>query len=659
MSNKHPMMKQTMIAGLAALMTATTIQSADTTPTSPVPGTTPAARSQGLGLEFLKNAKFGIFVHYTRSTPYAFGEPNPAIWDLDAQAAAFDVKAFADSVEQMGAQYVTMTAFHAAMYLMGPSKVMCDIGMPTHQAKRDMLGDLADELNKRGIALCLYVHPVDQHDLTKEERALFGWGSEVDGLPGPRLGLWPNPKWDAFILDLFKEISLRYGERVSGYWIDRHTPKRFENAKRMAVALRAGNPNAVIWQSGPDYVQDGLSLEDAWPAAESGYSDRGSADQCCVMPTGDWALGTEVKIPAAEVFRAVARCAGCPGQKGGIHIALTPFATGYPPKVKELMADFGKLWRERKVSLLNTRPSTIVEPVHNLPWDIVATDSADGTTVYVHVLIPPAAGKSIRLPAPKNGQRFSAAVLLLGGKAVKLSQSADGLELSLPADVNWDAADTVIALKFAAPATASGEAVSIFNGKDLAGWEGAPGWWTVEEGALTAQSIPEKPCKECNYLVWKGGQPANFELTCDFRLSASANSGVQIRSETRPNWDTFGYQADMTGDGGLVGYVYHHQRGLIAARGERVTIAADGKKEVQKIGDSAELLKNFKKEDWNRYRIICRGPDITLYVNGVLMCQITDNDASTAAKSGIIALQMHPGPPMKVQFKNLVLKELK
>ena len=200
---------------------------------------------------------------------------------------------------------------------------------------------------------------------------------------------------------------------------------------------------------------------------------------------------------------------------------------------------------------------------------------------------------------------------------------------------------------------------SLFNGKDLAGWEGAPGWWTVEDGALTAQSTPEKPCQACNYLVWKGKQPADFELTCDFKLSAQANSGVQIRSETRPNWDTYGYQADMTGDGSLVGFVYHHKRGLIGARGEKVTIAADGSKEAAKIGDPAELLKKFKPGEWNSYRIVCRGPDITLYINGSLMCQITDHDASTAGKGGIIALQMHPGPPMKVQFKNIQLKELK
>ncbi len=205
----------------------------------------------------------------------------------------------------------------------------------------------------------------------------------------------------------------------------------------------------------------------------------------------------------------------------------------------------------------------------------------------------------------------------------------------------------------------SGDAIRIFNGVDLTGWEGADGWWTVEDGALTAQSTPEKPCAASNYLIWKGGKPSDFELTCDFKLSAEGNSGIQIRSETRPNWDTFGYQADMSGDGALIGFVYHHARGLIAERGEKVVITADGKREAEKVDDPAALLKHYKKDDWNQYRIICRGPDITLYINDVLMCRFSDLDAKTAAKDGIIALQMHPGPPMKVQFKNLMLKELK
>ena len=69
-------------------------------------------------------------------------------------------------------------------------------------------------------------------------------------------------------------------------------------------------------------------------------------------------------------------------------------------------------------------------------------------------------------------------------------------------------------------------------------------------------------------------------MPADFKLSRNANSGIQIRSEKRADWDTSGYQADMTGDGELVGFVYHHKRGLIAGRGEKAVFAADGKKTV-------------------------------------------------------------------------------
>ena len=199
----------------------------------------------------------------------------------------------------------------------------------------------------------------------------------------------------------------------------------------------------------------------------------------------------------------------------------------------------------------------------------------------------------------------------------------------------------------------------IFNGKDLSGWDGKPGWWTVEDGAITAQSTPQKPCPQPNYLIWRGGRPGDFELRAEFKLSPEANSGIQIRSEERPDWDTFGYQADMTGDGALVGFVYHHSRGLIAGRGERVVIAADGAKTVEAIGDPAKLLEHFRPNDWNTYRVICRGPEITLMVNGALMSRITDLQADEKARQGIIALQMHPGPPMKVQFRNIRIKELK
>jgi hypothetical protein len=197
--------------------------------------------------------------------------------------------------------------------------------------------------------------------------------------------------------------------------------------------------------------------------------------------------------------------------------------------------------------------------------------------------------------------------------------------------------------------------VSMFNGKDLTGWEGKAGWWHVEEGAITAQSTPQKPCTKCNYLMWRAGKPGDFELRCRFRL-IGGNSGIQFRSEERPDWDTYGYQADMDAANQWTGCLFEHARGGVAMRGQKVVIDAKGKKQVTKIGDPAELAKHVKKNDWNEYRVIAKGHDITLVINGVVMAQATDHQDGHAATSGIIALQMHPGEPMKVQFKDMRIK---
>jgi HEAT repeat protein len=268
-------------------------------------------------------------------------------------------------------------------------------------------------------------------------------------------------------------------------------------------------------------------------------------------------------------------------------------------------------------------------------------------------------------PAPCTGQLLPALALAQGEPKLALLRVLGKLgdpqaqAVLRAAATDADAAVKETALQVLRDWPADAGFIPIFNGKDLAGWNGKPGWWTVEDGALTVESTPEKPCKECNYLIWRGDQPADFEMLADFKLSRSANSGIQLRSEERLNWDTYGYQADMTGDGKLVGFVYHHQRGLIAGRGEKATFAADGNKTVEPLGDPAELLQYFKPGDWNTYRVTCRGPEISLSVNGFLMCQITDHHATQAATHGLIALQMHPGPPMKIQFKNIRLKRLK
>ncbi|MBV21447.1 MAG: heme-binding protein [Planctomycetaceae bacterium] len=195
--------------------------------------------------------------------------------------------------------------------------------------------------------------------------------------------------------------------------------------------------------------------------------------------------------------------------------------------------------------------------------------------------------------------------------------------------------------------------IPIFNGKNLDGWDGKPGWWTVEDGAITATSTADHLCRKHNYLMWRGGEPTNFELRFAYRLQ-NGNSGVQFRSKELPDWDTSGYQADMDTIDEWTGALFEHARGGIAMRNEDVHIAKDGTRTVKDLGDDAERLQSIRHNDWNHYRVTARGSEIQLFINDMLMSRVVDEEAEL--RPGVIALQMHPGPPMKVQFKDLRLK---
>ena len=199
---------------------------------------------------------------------------------------------------------------------------------------------------------------------------------------------------------------------------------------------------------------------------------------------------------------------------------------------------------------------------------------------------------------------------------------------------------------------------SMFNGKDLTGWESKPGGWWVEDGAITSQSTKEKPCVKHHYLYWTGGEPADFVLRLKYKL-VGGNSGVQFRSQRRPDFDTWGYQADMEAGPQWTGCLFQHSRGGVVMRGKRAVIAEDGTRKEEEFASPAELQKTVKPDDWNDYEIVARGTKIILRINGELMCEVDDRDAKLACRKGIIALQMHPGPPMKVQFKDLRIKLMK
>ncbi|MEX2140838.1 MAG: DUF1080 domain-containing protein [Pirellulales bacterium] len=202
---------------------------------------------------------------------------------------------------------------------------------------------------------------------------------------------------------------------------------------------------------------------------------------------------------------------------------------------------------------------------------------------------------------------------------------------------------------------------SLFNGKDLSGWKGDMSRWRVEDDAITGYTTPDNLLKYNTFLIWKGGEPADFELRLKYKI-VGGNSGVQYRSKVidADKFVVSGYQADIDSSPQYTGMNYEERaRTFLAQRGERVEIAEDGKKTVAKIGDKDKLQAKVKKEDWNDYTIVAKGNRLVHIINGEVMSEVIDNQKDKAAKSGVIALQVHQGPPMKVQFKDIQLKRSK
>jgi hypothetical protein len=223
-----------------------------------------------------------------------------------------------------------------------------------------------------------------------------------------------------------------------------------------------------------------------------------------------------------------------------------------------------------------------------------------------------------------------------------------------------------------APLNAKGE--KLFNGKDLTGWEGNRELWSVQDGAITGKTTAEKPLKHNTFLVWTGGAVRDFDLTFKYRIE-KGNSGVQYRSKVLPPGEqgpiVAGYQADFEAGKTYSGILYEERlRGILAKRGEKTVIkaqkkdAADAKAQdfkvevVGSVGDSNEIQAAIKDEQWNEYRIVAKGNHLQHFINGKQTIDVTD-EYPKAAKEGVLALQIHQGPPMIVQFKDMLLKAAK
>jgi hypothetical protein len=204
------------------------------------------------------------------------------------------------------------------------------------------------------------------------------------------------------------------------------------------------------------------------------------------------------------------------------------------------------------------------------------------------------------------------------------------------------------------------EPQELFNGKDLEGWDGNSSLWGVKDGTIVGRTTAEAPLKHNEFLIWKGGDVSDFKLTLQYRIKGG-NSGIQYRSKVvdPKEWIVGGYQADIDSGPTYSGILYEERgRGILAKRGERSTINDKNKASAEKFADAAELQKSVHAEDWNDYTIEVRGNHMKHTINGKLMSETIDGSEKHAAKKGVLALQIHAGPPMTVEFRKIKYEPL-
>jgi len=211
----------------------------------------------------------------------------------------------------------------------------------------------------------------------------------------------------------------------------------------------------------------------------------------------------------------------------------------------------------------------------------------------------------------------------------------------------------------------------IFNGKDLAGWDGDPRLWSVKDGAIRGETTSENPAKGNTFLIWKAGKTGNFQLRLSFRCNATNNSGIQYRSKhittgrVRNKWIVRGYQHEIRNQNilpSVSGFIYAEggKRGRMCLVGEKAVWNTDGKKKVTStLIDQAGFKKLFHLNDWNDVIIIANGNHIQHYMNNRLILDCVDDHPTQALRDGILAVQLHGGKPMWVEFKDIRIKHLK
>lgn len=176
----------------------------------------------------------------------------------------------------------------------------------------------------------------------------------------------------------------------------------------------------------------------------------------------------------------------------------------------------------------------------------------------------------------------------------------------------------------------------LFDGKTLKGWEGNQKYWKVEDGMIVGDS----PGIQHNDFLATRETYSDFELRLEFRLrDGKGNSGVQFRSRREKDGSAMiGYQADIGENYWGCLYDEHRRRRILAQ-------------------SPPELSQHLKKDGWNSYVIRAQGTHVEQFINGFQTVDFVENEESIA-RDGVIALQIHSGPAMRIEFRKIMIRSI-
>jgi type 1 glutamine amidotransferase len=198
---------------------------------------------------------------------------------------------------------------------------------------------------------------------------------------------------------------------------------------------------------------------------------------------------------------------------------------------------------------------------------------------------------------------------------------------------------------------------AVFNGRDLTGWEGSPKYWSVEDGCLTGKA--DGTLRFNRFITWRGGTVKNFELRVKVKVSPGGNSGLQYRGTERPDLGesvVTGYQCDVVANRPDYNGMLYEERGrrILAHTGEKVIIDPQG--QPWAVGQFP--LKEFKPGAWHEYRVLAEGNHQRHWIDGHPTVDVIDLDEKGRKLEGVLAVQVHVGPPMTIQYRDFFLKVL-